>query len=414
MSTQINVNVQRGNLVERAKLQQQQNRRQKLEADNRKKVEAKAKEEREKQEPLKPVPPLPIQLRRDELAAQRATAGKILLAPDPVLASGNDKGALSTGFAQVPGNVLYFNNIYPGAGFDYDPSGGPVDDVYSLKSSYINSLFGQLHGSTLGSADSRLISDPSAFRTHETLDDYLYSYYEEFAVTLGTSLPAPEPAVVSVNKLTSYKQWTVECWVRLGVPGFVGQLNGVGWGLSLSGPYFALRLGRARASGIEYGIGGVTISGVDYANPPANGGAAADPMQQAYRKIWGVDMGDANAPTLPNQPWFYPNPYVTSYPWPEGGWRHVAVIYRQKTMTVYLDGKQVITASAPLIEQLGFRTGNNVFRYTDMPLFFSIEHYGQGNFAGAPGRPSIHGFRFTPRVLYTAEFIPPASITTFA
>lgn len=80
MSTQINVTVERGDLVERAKAEQQKNRRQKLEADNRKKVEAKAKEAKEKAEPPKPEPPLPQLLSRDELAAQRMSADRLSFA----------------------------------------------------------------------------------------------------------------------------------------------------------------------------------------------------------------------------------------------------------------------------------------------------------------------------------------------
>lgn len=71
MSTQINVTVERGDLVERAKAEQQKNRRQKLEADARRKVAAQARAAREQAQT-----PIPERLpsvagRRDELAAQR-------------------------------------------------------------------------------------------------------------------------------------------------------------------------------------------------------------------------------------------------------------------------------------------------------------------------------------------------------
>lgn len=133
MSTQINVTVERGDLVERAKAEQQKNRRQKLEADARRKVAAQARAAREQAQT-----PIPERLpsvagRRDELAAQRQALDSLILRP--TLGSGYNEWFEAYENAML--DVQVTGKVYPkhlGSGSSnyinfgrptYLPGGGP-------------------------------------------------------------------------------------------------------------------------------------------------------------------------------------------------------------------------------------------------------------------------------------------------
>jgi hypothetical protein len=119
-------------------------------------------------------------------------------------------------------------------------------------------------------------------------------------------------------------------------------------------------------------------------------------VQIFFNSYWLADPDGPNA-SMPSY----------GYIWPEllqpNAWYHLALVKTETSQSLYFQGTLIVSVAT------------DFSRLADLPDEAVYSAYADFESGGVEIlRPSLSGFRFTPRVLYTGPFTPPASITSLA
>jgi hypothetical protein len=105
----------------------------------------------------------------------------------------------------------------------------------------------------------------------------------------------------------------------------------------------------------------------------------------------------SNVFPLPSDGYIWPEPLQATK------WYHVALVKTETSQSIYLEGTLIYSALSDF---------SGLLNLPDTAIFKATAFLGNGGVLVL--RPGLGGFRFTPKVLYTGPFTPPASITSLA
>jgi hypothetical protein len=383
VSTNINITVGDGALLDRAKQQQSANRQAQLEREASARLEAQATFARTttltaagKDAAGNPLIGTRLQVPQLELrpAATRQGGSGFNLIPSadstPFGFNAKTRGIKATTFTNITAGSTggYTTYLRP----EYVATGGPANSSYLRTpaeprgATYIHELY-YFVCNTPGTQGIRF-SDPIRILT---------SGGEVIAQQINKPL----------HKLTSY---TVECYLQAAPQGPVSGLTNI-----LCDTQFDLAVNPPSAPEVRLVRGFLVFNSV---------GVNAN--------TFSLELRGANQVSKANVYFGYNPPLKPpgSYIWPTtlnfGGWYHVAYVRNNNVESFYFEGQLVATQTS----DLSFLAAIPESALTDAYIQFQTGEFGVT--ANPILRPGIHGFRFTDKALYNGNFVPPPQITT--
>lgn len=413
MSTQINVIVDNGGLSEKAKRQTQANRWSKLESDNRQKVEAAGTQQRDATRaqqgigadgrPLFGTPPAQV-LRRDEPAARQLGGNKIdmLMVPDqgfsvagniPIRSKDSAYGVATSVTIQDSGSYTRADAVYSS---NEGPAGNPalvVGDVAATEygrqdydGTMLTASNGPMYG--LGSQSGNFVLQKADGSIQPVQAKLKARDCKE--VTAEVLAKISRDGLGSVNSTISLTLYLDIAEIGFGKGlSFYVQLN---WNdlYSAGEGYFDLTADASMIDGTIFGQSSVAGDGYHF-----DGSGNLEPWSQ-------------NNPGLPE-------PLLSE-------WMHWAFVKSSTGIAIYFQGVSILSAQFadfPTYDPadagaFASGTANYVTPYVSMKI-----SAGQQLGITPPVGPFrfvpifIHGMRVTPKALYTSNFTPPTSITSY-
>lgn len=407
MSTQVNITVDRGGLLQRNRQQATANRQAAIEGQQRQQLQRQAEQQRRErlQQEANERARRRRNFVREEPAANRnaALAGQLLLVPTKNYASESiGIPVLTKGVPGLqPANTVFFRrNLANTTDFIFRQDGGPAGASY-LEASY--------NFEVNASAINLATLDPAA--------DSQIAYQNTLGNLPTSLLPYPEydpkPPAKKQTKISAYKQFTVEGYVRIG--------GGDAYALGQTSVASNIDLGFPGCT-LSFGVGGsastgahgdITLFLTGVNSETATAGYNPLSFDGDYLRVDYFDEAYLNLYAPANQ-------YSVEIPnLGNGVWHHFAVVKDAAHMYFFLNGilrcKVEVSSYYDFAHTFSRRGVVRKIQRSELPFQFLIEsdNYKGVLYPSEIGPSAIHGLRLTPKALYADTFSPPGSIIGF-